>query len=1038
MVIGTTLKVSGVEGDATPTYQWYHDSVADGNEIQDATGAEYTLVASDYDKVICVKVTAGTSDSGDPLTADTGSYTVVKKTTATPNGQVSFVLTPNEAGNKYKLAITYEAGNDGITADQLEFSTSADSGYDTETNIEETEINPGTEVTVYARVKETDEAKASDAIDSGATTATAAPDAPTISKVDSTNRKIEVGVDSGALPSAYEISLDSGVTWTDAGTAGGSVSDTTLTIPVDGNTAYAAGTIKVRVAKTATTVAGTPAATSAALTAALAGTVTLKVERDDEEVKDSSVKVGDKITAIVTTDQSDATLQYAFTGNTTGAASSTNTYTVGKDDIGKTITVTVTASDSTLYTGSIAPAAATAEVTAKDAAALYVADVQEAAPTAEVTNDASYKYTYAPKITEGLEFQYVEGTTNVSVGESWTAGSSISSEWANKFDPGKTYTFYARRAEDTTNGVAAGTEVVSWTVDFPKLQHKNLVLNYAITTEDTNNRKVAIDQPSDHETVSYLYTFDESDWASTYEKTFEGAVNSTTSATIGIKNDDSNAEGVFEDSDPVTEYVADVSADKATAPAETPSFVFKVNEDKTAYNLTITYSGTEQSLEYSTDGKTFDTKENIENAEYAPGESVTVYVRVPAGEGKLASNSKASSESTANAAPAAPTVPTLTFTLGDDNKYTLAITRASADSDKTLEYSTDGTNFSTDTKSTIEGKTYAPGEAVTVYVRVAGTESTLVSAAAWISETAPAKATAPTITITSGSVTITAAAGYTIYYTTDGSDPTSTTGTQYSTAFTVTSGTTVKAIACADNIVTSDVASKTYTVSTGTITPSTDKDKTDTDKTTTEPTITTDEDGTKTIVDADGKVIANEKVTIDGKSYITDENGEVLTSQIAETPSGNKVYVGKDGAIVKNKTVTTGDGKKYYATGSGKIATGKFVTTAKGNLVYASKTGALKVNQSFTVNGKKYYAKASGVVATASFVKTASGNTVYATKSGALKVNKAFTVDGKKYVATKSGKIVKGGKYTIGNKTYTTNKKGVVIKVTTKKTTTSK
>jgi hypothetical protein len=226
----------------------------------------------------------------------------------------------------------------------------------------------------------------------------------------------------------------------------------------------------------------------------------------------------------------------------------------------------------------------------------------------------------------------------------------------------------------------------------------------------------------------------------------------------------------------------------------------------------------------------------------------------------------------------------------------------------------------------------------------------------------------------------------------------------------------------------------TLTVEAAPYTPASGTDKTDTDTSdTTEPTIKENEDGTKTIVDADGKVIANDKVTIDGKSYITDENGEVLTSQIAETPSGNKVYVGKDGAIVKNKTVTY-DGKKYYATGSGKIATNKFVTTAKGNLVYATKSGALKVSKTFTVNGKKYYAKASGAIATTGFVKTAAGNTVYATKSGALKVNKVFKAsDGKKYVASKSGTIVKGKKYTIGNKTYTTNKKGVIIKVTTKK-----
>jgi hypothetical protein len=861
---------------------------------------------------------------------------------------------------------------------------------------------------------------------------------PTAIAVNSTERTIAITITNDAKAADYDYSLD-GSTWinganTTTGVSAVNASGTTLTITLDSDgKAYAASSIKARLKDDDTD--SNWVTSSAALTAALAGTVTLKVERDDEEVQDGTVKVGDVITAEVTGAQTDATLNYTFTrtkdgGDTTAKAkSASSTYTVTKDDIGYTIKVTVEDETGTLYTDSIAPAAATAEVTAKDAAALYVEDVQEDAPNAEVTNDASYKYTYAPKDTTGLEFQYVEGSTTAAASGSWTDTTS----W-NAFDPGKTYTFYARRAADADKGVAAGTEVVSWTVDFPKLQHKNLVLNYAIETVNTNDRKVTIDQPSDYSSVSYLYTFDGSEWTSTYEKTFDGAVNNTTDATIGIKYDDTSANGVFADSDPVTEYVADVNASKANAPANTPTFEFKVNSARTAYNLAITYSGSEQAdtLEYSTDGTTFKSEEEIENATYEPGTSVTVYVRVKKNGDVLASNSKASSESTANEAPAAPGMPTLTFKLGEDNKYALTITPDSGDSGKTLEYSTDGTNFSTETKSTLEGKKYAPGEAVTVYVRVAGSETTLVSAAAVIAETAPVKAFAPTITITSGSVTITADEGYTIRYTTDGSDPTSTTGTVYDAAFTVTDGTTVKAITCADNIVTSDVVSKTYTVSTGTITPSTDKDKTDTDKTTTEPTITTDEDGTKTIVDADGKVIANDKVTIDGKQYITDENGEVLTSQIAETPSGNKVYVGKDGAIVKNKTVTTEDGKKYYATGSGKIATSKFVTTAKGNKVYATKTGALKVSKTFTVNGKKYYAKASGAIATTGFVKTAAGNTVYATKSGALKVNKAFTVDGKKYVADKNGKIVKGKKITIGNKTYTTNKKGVVIKVTTK------
>jgi hypothetical protein len=192
-------------------------------------------------------------------------------------------------------------------------------------------------------------------------------------------------------------------------------------------------------------------------------------------------------------------------------------------------------------------------------------------------------------------------------------------------------------------------------------------------------------------------------------------------------------------------------------------------------------------------------------------------------------------------------------------------------------------------------------------------------------------------------------------------------------------------------------------------------------------------DGKTYITDEDG-VVQTGKVAFEGKQYITGSDGAILTDQVAETPSGNKVYVDENGAIVKNKTITGSDGKRYLATKSGKLATDGFYITPSGNKVYATASGALKTGKVFTVHGKKYYAKASGAIATTGFTKTAAGNTVYATKSGAIKVNKAFKAsNGKKYVADKNGKIVKGKKYTIGNKTYTTNKKGVITKVTTKK-----
>ena len=69
----------------------------------------------------------------------------------------------------------------------------------------------------------------------------------------------------------------------------------------------------------------------------------------------------------------------------------------------------------------------------------------------------------------------------------------------------------------------------------------------------------------------------------------------------------------------------------------------------------------------------------------------------------------------------------------------------------------------------------------------------------------------------SGSQTVTitcATSGATIYYTTDGSTPSATNGTQYSSAFTVTATTTVNAIAVKDGV-SSTVATATYTLDSG-------------------------------------------------------------------------------------------------------------------------------------------------------------------------------------------------------------------------------
>ena len=80
---------------------------------------------------------------------------------------------------------------------------------------------------------------------------------------------------------------------------------------------------------------------------------------------------------------------------------------------------------------------------------------------------------------------------------------------------------------------------------------------------------------------------------------------------------------------------------------------------------------------------------------------------------------------------------------------------------------------------------------------------------------------APTASPSAGSfssnqnVTLTATGSTSIHYTTDGTDPTCSTGTTYSGAIPVSSTTTIEAISCYPNSNASSVASFTYTISSG-------------------------------------------------------------------------------------------------------------------------------------------------------------------------------------------------------------------------------
>lgn len=161
--------------------------------------------------------------------------------------------------------------------------------------------------------------------------------------------------------------------------------------------------------------------------------------------------------------------------------------------------------------------------------------------------------------------------------------------------------------------------------------------------------------------------------------------------------------------------------------------------------------------------------------------------------------------------PAAPAAFTLGFALNDDQKtFTATIPEV-----KNAEYSFDGKQY-----SAVNTKTdCAPNTEYTGYVRIPETDTQKASAVTSSTQTAPKLTVAAPVFKPDGATSFRgtqmveiycATPGASIYYTTDGTTPTST-GTIYSGAISLTSTTTIKAIAVKADMYGSAVAEATFT-----------------------------------------------------------------------------------------------------------------------------------------------------------------------------------------------------------------------------------
>jgi hypothetical protein len=788
------------------------------------------------------------------------------------------------------------------------------------------------------------------------------------------SKQITASVTSGSGTSKYEYSLDGGESWNDPA-AGDTESAGTLTIAVPdvGGLAYAYAkeNIKVRVKDTEDSKVDTAVTSTSDLTADLAGTVSLEVKRSGSKVTDA-IKVGDEITATVSGAQTRKltyTFKKATTTGTVLAENTTGVYTVASGAVGEAITVDVKATDGSLYTGTGFSATTTKTVEKAPALALAKADVKPAEPTAIVTNEKNTKYTYAMTTTDGtILYQRTEGSAAAATWED----SMTTYSW-DDCEPGKTYTFYAVRKSD--EGHLQGTDVVSWQVTFPKLKHDTLTLSYKVENDGESDRLVTITK-----VAGAQYKFDKGTYSSTNTKKYEGAQSSSAEAVVYIRYE---ASDVFESQgDELSETIADVSLTQATAPTAV-ELKFEPDTETNKYKLTITptYTG-DGTLEYSTDGKTFNTKEALEGAAYNPGTSIVVYARVKATGTNLASESVASTKTTTPAALATPVI----------SKNGNMVTIEKGDSDtEAIYYTTDGSTPTKDDKLL-----YSEPFTITVPAvvkAVAYKEGRVLSAVKVISYVATTTTTTTDKdnTTADDTKTETSVEETTTETNAAGKEVTTTTTTKMDEDGNVTGITEVSEIA--------DVAKNT----TATVTVTKDGGETITSATAAV---------TKTVVDTN-------KVSITG----------AVVSQITEAAGTTDVKV--------TVTVKGTDGKKKYTV----LADADELTAGNDLYIYQYK---VSTGEYVMVNAKTYTVSAKGTVSV-SMTEKKTYELVTAAEAKAIEKQIKATVKVKKSSASvKKGKtttiaLASGvNKNNIKKITYTTGKKSVATvnkngKITAKK-----
>ncbi len=260
------------------------------------------------------------------------------------------------------------------------------------------------------------------------------------------------------------------------------------------------------------------------------------------------------------------------------------------------------------------------------------------------------------------------------------------------------------------------------------------------------------------------------------------------------------------DSDVASEsYIIDTNLQQAAAPSFNPP-AGSYNEPQAVF---ITSATAGASIYYTLDG----TYPSVSSLKYLTPITInsSAAIRAIAAKSGMAQSSDSSAAYVIKAAAPSFNPPAGTY------DATQNVTISSTTAGSIIRYTTDGSN-----PSLVNGHTYSAPVAVVENTSLKAIAIKTGMANSDISQAAYSiRVASPVMSLETGSyegdqnITITTATnGASIRYTTDGSEPSSTAGTLYSTAVSVTTTTTLRAIAYKNNMLDSTVTTKTYTLKT--------------------------------------------------------------------------------------------------------------------------------------------------------------------------------------------------------------------------------